>query len=281
MTTSEDRELAIRAAWLSYVAGRNQADIAGQLGVSRVKVHRLIAQAHDQGLVKVRIEHELSELVELEERLRCRFALDVCIVVPSLGPAPHQGDHDPGLVALGTAGARLLERRLAAAQPLTVGLGAGRTLAAMIEQIRPADHARHRFVALNGSLTRHSSANPYDAIHRMVERTRSDGYYLPVPYIADTLDDKAVFTAQKLVQDVLALARCSDLCLVGIGQCSPDSFLKTHGLITDREFAELRAAGAVGDVISRFFDAEGRLVDSEVNQRSIGLELDDLRTLPV
>jgi DNA-binding transcriptional regulator LsrR (DeoR family) len=173
-------------------------------------------------------------------------------------------------------GARFLRRQLQTSTPLTLGLGWGRTLAAVAEQTLRERYSQHRFVALIGSLTRHSAANPYDVIHRMVDRTESEGFFLPTPYIADTLADKSVFMAQKSVQDILALAQASDVCMVGIGRGGEDSFLKNRALITDSEFNELKAAGAVGDLIGKFFDRDGRLVDSEVNERSMGLELAQL-----
>ena len=48
--------LASRAAWLSYIGGFRQEDIATRLGISRVKVNRLIALAHRQGLIRVFVE---------------------------------------------------------------------------------------------------------------------------------------------------------------------------------------------------------------------------------
>ena len=268
----EETNLAVRASWLSYVGGYSQGEIAKRLGLSRIKVHRLIAAAHDLGLVKISIEHSLTDLVALEEQLVKRFRLNTCTVVPVLETAGTQGMSPATLTALGIAGARFLRRRLADTASLTIGVGWGRTLAAVADQTLHEPQSRHRFVALIGSLTRHSSANPYDVIHRLVDKTGSEGYFLPMPYIADTLADKNVFLAQKSVQDILSLARQAQLCLVGIGECSEDSFLHASGLITDEELAELQAAGAIGDLIGKFFDAKGYLVHSEVNQRSMGLE---------
>lgn len=265
----EEINLAVRASWLSYVGGYSQGEIAKRLGISRIKAHRLISSAHELGLVRITIDHSLSDLAELEEALIGRYRLSCCSVVPAL-------DGAPALNALGIAGARFLRRQLGETAALTVGVGWGRTLAAVADQNVYAHEPRHRFVSLLGSLTRQSSANPYDVIHRLVDRTGSEGYYLPTPYIADTLADKRVFLAQKSVQHILALARRTELCLVGIGECAEGSFLKRSGLITDRELAELRAAGAVGDLIGKFFDADGAPVDGDVNRRSIGLELDEL-----
>jgi DNA-binding transcriptional regulator LsrR (DeoR family) len=43
---------------------------------------------------------------------------------------------------------------------------------------------------------------------------------------------------------------------------------------------ELLALGAVGDILGHFLDAEGRPVPHPVNERVIGIALDDLRAIP-
>ena len=77
--------LASRAAWLAYVGGFRQEDIATRLGISRVKVNRLIALAHRQGFIRVFVEGNALECVALEDQIADRFGLSLCQVVPSIG----------------------------------------------------------------------------------------------------------------------------------------------------------------------------------------------------
>lgn len=74
---------AARAAWMSYVGGMTQDDIATQLGVSRPGVQRLLALARQEGLVKVHIDHPISTCMALGSALRERFGLAYCDVVPA------------------------------------------------------------------------------------------------------------------------------------------------------------------------------------------------------
>ena len=55
--------LATRAAWLSFVGRYTQEEIAQRLGVSRVKVNRLIALAQRAGRVHVFVEGTAAECV--------------------------------------------------------------------------------------------------------------------------------------------------------------------------------------------------------------------------
>ena len=91
-------------------------------------------------------------------------------------------------------------------------------------------------------------------IHKLAEITGGDGYFVPAPFFADSLEDKLVLLAQKGLRDVMELAGRADLYLVGIGEVGPEAHLLTHGMITPEEFRQLARAGAVGEVLGRFFD---------------------------
>ncbi|KTG28132.1 hypothetical protein AWR38_14010 [Idiomarina sp. WRN-38] len=75
---------AARAAWMSYVGGMTQDEIATQLGVSRPGVQRLLALARQEGLVKVHIDHPISTCMALGSALRERFLLPAPVVAESL-----------------------------------------------------------------------------------------------------------------------------------------------------------------------------------------------------
>src|SRR5690606_40166918 len=83
MASSTRLDDAARAGWLYYVAGNTQDQIAAKLGVSRQSAQRLVSLAVSEGLVKVRIDHPIAQCLDLAERLRQRFALDLIEVVPS------------------------------------------------------------------------------------------------------------------------------------------------------------------------------------------------------
>lgn len=275
----KDRSLAARAAWLSYIGGHTQGEIAARLSVSPAKAHRLIAQAHEQGLVKVFIEGAPDECLALEGRLADAFGLESCIVAPTLGV----GDEGAGpdgpeeFAAVGAAAARLLHGLLAASGEMLVGVGKGRSLAAMVDNLPAMRRPDLQFVSVSGSLTRTLAANPFDVVHKLVERTGGEGYFLPVPYIAASTQEKRLLLAQKSVQDLLRKARAAELYVIGIGSIADDAHVRQVGMVTEAEWTELRAQAAVGDVMGSFVDADGRPVDAGVNRHSLGLGIDDLR----
>jgi DNA-binding transcriptional regulator LsrR (DeoR family) len=267
---ADELSLATRAAWLSYVGNHTQEEIAGRLGVSRVKVNRLIGQAVRAGLVHVFVEGAAAECIALEEKIAGRWGLEFCAVAPAVEDAPLP------LATLAGAGGHWLHRVLEAGRVSLIGVGHGRTLAAVVASLPRLPRPGVRFVSLLGSLTRHSAANPFDVIHRLTEITEAESYFMPAPFFADSIEDKAVLLGQRSLESVLALARRAELIVVGLGEVGPHSHLLTSGMITTEEFAEVERAGAVGEVLGRFLDAAGRPVAAAVNDRALALPLEDL-----
>ena len=276
-----DLGLASRAAWLSYIGGYRQEDIAERLGVSRVKVTRLIGMAHREGLVRVFVDGKVGECLALEARLEALFGLEVCTVAPDLGEVGLP------LRTLASAGARFLLSRFEDEAGRLIGIGHGRTLAAVVDALPNLTGANLtgangagaglRFVSLLGGLTRNAAAYPFDVIHSLARKTGGESYFMPVPFFANSVEDRAVLLAQKSVQDVLALAQAAGLCVLGIGEAGPEAHMMQSGMITAAELAEVNAAGAVGEILGQFLDAEGRPVAASLNGRALSLGLADLK----
>ncbi|MEZ5858145.1 MAG: sugar-binding domain-containing protein [Geminicoccaceae bacterium] len=158
-----------------------------------------------------------------------------------------------------------------------LGVGHGRTLAAVVDRLPRLPRADLKFVSLLGSLTRNAAANPFDVIHRLAEKVGGESYFLPVPFFADSIEDKAVLMAQRSVR-TCSRSPASPTSSSSASASSPaDAHLLQTGMITQAEFAALAKAGAVGEVLGHFFAADGRSVAAEINGRALGLGPDDLR----
>jgi deoxyribonucleoside regulator len=101
---------------------------------------------------------------------------------------------------------------------------------------------------------------------------------LAAPAILEQQSTRAVLESDRSVSDVLALAAQADLFLFSPGAMGSDSVLVDSGQIDADDLAGLARAGAVGDVLGRFIDADGRIVDPGLDGRTLGLSLDLLRS---
>ena len=265
-----DDSLPIRAAWLHYAAGMTQAQVAARLGVSTVKAHRLIAAANQKGAVRVTVAGEIIECLELEARLCEAFSLNECHVVPDL--------HEAGLPlkALGAAGSSFIMREIGQPEPRLIGVGHGRTLAAAIAAMPQMTARNVQFVALMGGLTRNYAAAPHDVMHRLAERTGAEAYVLPVPFFANTAQDREILLAQRGVREVFELGAKADLLLVGIGTARPDAQLVASRMIEPQEIAEVEENGGVGEMLGHFFDRYGKPVRTSLSARTLAPELNTI-----
>lgn len=263
-----EESLGLRAAWLHYIGGLTQAAVAKRLGLPSVKTHRLIARAVAEGAVKVTIDGDIIACVELESLLCARFGLHVCRVTPDLV------EEGLPLRALGIAGAEYLCHLLNNNPEITIGIGHGRTLCAAIHQLPHLEAPHARFVSLLGCLTRNYALNPHDVMHRIAEKTGAQAYMMPVPFFANTVEDREVLLSQSGVSEVFRMATDSRVKLVGIGTIEPAAQLVEAGLITAQEINDISAAGAAGEMLGHFFDARGQRITNGLTARTVAIPLD-------
>lgn len=266
-----DASMAARAAWLHYAGGLTQAEVAKRLGLTSLKAHRLITRANQEGLVKVYIDGEVSECVALENALSDRYGLDYCEVVPDFDA------DDLPLKALGMAGAQFLKREIERGEETLIGVGHGRTLAACVEFLPRTSAGKTRFVSLLGGLTRKFAANPHDVIHRLAERTGAEAYVMPVPFFANSVEDRTILLGQKGVGEVLDLARAASLLLVGIGTAEREASLVATGMLEKGELEEIKHDGGAGEMLGHFFDEDGAPVETALSDRALALSREELK----
>jgi len=259
---------AARAGWLYYVAGMTQDQIATEMGVSRQRAQRLVSRAMADGLIQVRLNHRIGACMDLERALRDRYGLTRCRVLPGLGPG---ADPVPGIAS---AAAAELERFLRMPDPLVIGFGTGRALRGLVDAMEPLEAPQHRLVSLIGNIAPDGSASFFDVVMRISDKVRAPHYPMLVPVVSPDESLRAAFHALPPVQRVLELARTADVLFVGVGQMSNDAPLHTDGFVSSEELAQMRAAGAAGEVAGWVFDSEGRYLDFGINTRTGGVRVE-------
>jgi DNA-binding transcriptional regulator LsrR (DeoR family) len=266
---------AARAGWLYYVAGMTQDQIATELGVSRQRAQRLVSKAISEGLVKVRLDHRIGRCLELEAGLVRRFGLQQARVAPSLGELS-----DPARATAGAAAA-LLEGFLARIEPLTIAVGTGRALSAMVGEIATQQNERHRIVSLIGNIAPDGSASFYEVVMRLADKLHAPHYPMPVPLVSETPEERALFHALRPVQTAATLAKEADVVFVGIGQMGDDAPLYKDGFVTKAQLAEMQAKGAAGEIVGGVIDTEGHYIETPISALVGGVRVEARRTVPV
>jgi deoxyribonucleoside regulator len=103
---------------------------------------------------------------------------------------------------------------------------------------------------------------------------------LPTPAIVEKHETKTALENDKGVAGVLDQALSCDTYLFSAGPATQVSIHVESGYIGQADIERLEGLGAVGDVWGRYITAEGSIADHELDQRTLGLSLDVLRTAP-
>ncbi|MFC3568850.1 sugar-binding transcriptional regulator [Paracoccus simplex] len=257
--TNQGRKLeqAAKAAWLSYVAGKTQDEIAGIMGVSRQTAQRLVAQAMAEGIVKIRIDHPFAQSMDLAAGMRRKWGLELCEIAPA--DAPESG------VALMLADA--IEQWLRRPEPLTLAIGTGRTLRSAIAQLPHFDCPQHRVVSLTGNIAPDGSTAYYNVLFTLSDLVTARCFPLPLPVIAPTVHERQAVNGQPSIERLIRLSAEASVAFVGIGTVNDRAPLMLDGFLSRPDLDALVAAGAVGEITGWAYDAHGRLVEGLSNDR--------------
>ena len=267
---ADDEVLAVRVAELYYEEDKTQDEIGALVGATRWKVGRLLASARERGIVRIEIVHPRARRLAVERELRERFGLHDAVVVP----APVSPDELASRVAQAAAD------YLAALRPVprVLGISWGRTLSDLADHLAPRWATGVRVVQINGGVSLNRRPGTAANTAAMIAQ-KADGEVtlLPSPAILERLETKRAIESDRTVAGVLELAAAANAYLFSAGPADASSVLVDSGYLTPDDVAELVRRGAVGDVLGRFITADGTIADAALDERTVGLGLDQLR----
>lgn len=262
---TQDEQLHVRVAWLYHMEDLTQAEIADRLGLTRLRVNRILSDCRSTGVVRVTIISRLASCVAVEQRLRLEFGLADAVIVPT--------PQDPDMVAVlvGRAAGEYLAQHLARQPVSMIGVGWGNTLREAIRHIPPMDLAQAWVTSMMGGLTRGLDLNSFETAGELARRLNAHCSYLAAPIYAGSAASRDTLVAQDVFAEVFERIGAVELAFLSLGDLSNRSLLVRHGLPNDVTIASLKAAGAVGDVLGQFLDARGQPIAHPINDRVIGL----------
>ena len=262
--------LAVRVAELYYDENKTQDEIGGLLKITRWKVGRLLAQAREQGIVRIEIVHPRARRLTVERQLRERFGLADAVVIPS-------GAGESDLQSrVGQAAADYLTALRPV--PRTLGISWGRTLSEVAEQLEAGWATGVTVVQINGGVSLNRRAGTAATTASMIaQKAQGHATLLPSPAILERVETKQAIESDRTVAAVLELAGRASAYLFSAGVANESSVLVDSGYLAPSDVAELVRKGAVGDVVGRYIDANGNTVDPGLDERTVGLGLDQLR----
>ncbi|GGL98446.1 sugar-binding transcriptional regulator [Deinococcus aerophilus] len=266
---------AVQVARLYYVQGLTTDAIAGELGLSRPKVSRLLSHARRRGLVEIRIHDPEGQAQELEARLQARYPF---LRVQVVG-VPQASSEELWLERTAAAAASVLGSLLRPG--MCVGVAWGNTMNAVSHALIPRPVPDVTFVQLNGSANAADFMSGFvtDTIVRFARNFTAGAQLFPVPTFFDDPATKEAMWRERSVRHVLDLQARADLLIYSVGSvaASIPSHVYSAGYLDADDLAALGVEGAVGDIATVFYRADGSDAGLTLNARASGPPLTQIR----
>ena len=264
----------LRVAKKYYEYHMDQKEIAKTEGISNSTVSRMLNRAIELGYVKISIDYPLLSNEELGKELKKAYGLSEVFLVPVVVD-------EPGAVMIDTckAAAAALPRYVKSGT--TIGTAWGSTMKCLASYIPDLQIQNTKIVQLNGRCSK--TAMPVgadDMVEAMARQARGDGYMIPAPVVVDSPKTAKMLREDSGVREALELARNCHTAIFSIGLLSRESIMYRAGYLNEETYEQLQQERALGDICSSYFDPAGRLVGENLEERRIGISLDELKKIP-
>ena len=263
-TLDYESALMARAAWYYYYCDMTQQDIAEKLGMTRLKVIKLLDKARASGMIQFKIRSVDERRMELEQALMEKYNLQDCFLVP----APQ----DEADVNENVAQAASMYIGGRVSDDTFINIGYGDTTGRVLNHLAQNTDFHLSFISLTGGVGYYlPSVDALGSQHKL--------YLIPTPLIASTKEIAEAITSEKSVNDVQQLIPLSKISVVGIGALDPAATIVQSGALSQSDQLFLEQSGAIGDILSHFFDRDGQLIETELESRTISTPLSTLAGL--
>jgi DNA-binding transcriptional regulator LsrR (DeoR family) len=276
MARLDELRLMARVARMYYEGNLKQPEIAERLSLSQATISRLLKRAEAEGIVRITVSVPVGAFPEQEEALERRYGLKEAIVVDSLEDEEEQVMRD-----LGAAAAYYVETTVRPEE--VVGVAAYASLLSMVNAMHPRaarGGAREgvKVVQLTGGVGNPAAeAHATQVTRRLASLLRGEATFLPAPGLAATAEARRMFMQDPFVREAFETFDRVTLALVGIAPLevrSPGGFMASFTL-EERELLARR--GAVGFICERFYDAQGTVLATPLDDRLIAIGAEQLR----
>lgn len=262
---TDEIEQITRAAWHYYNDGLTQNQIAEMLGVSRIKVSRLLEKGRQTGLIELRINSPYGGCLTLQNELADAFGLHDARVVP-------QVDDLPPTPRIGRAAASLLVQMLEPNDLLAIGWG--ETTTSTLRYMAPiVPNSNIALVSLTGGVSAYIG-------NTGLYGPQNNAHLIPTPLRVSSPELAEMLRIEPYVRHVLDMAATARLALIGVGSVSSTATLVRYGYCTSAEVDLFARRGAVGDILGYFYDANGEILDLDLHRHVVAVRPEDMKSIP-
>ena len=262
----------LKIAYLYYQEEMTQEEISKLFGVSRFKISRTLKEAKRKGYVTITINYPQDVLTDIEIKLAHKFSFEQAIVVRI-----NEFNNTSAADQVARAGADYLRQIVSLYR--IFGVTWGRTVSRVVTHLKPIDVSQLTLVQIGGGLGTIEGTDNNMLTMMFGQKLGAKALVIPAPVIVRNRHLRDTLFKERKIQETLKIARKADLVLFGVGIIGQEGLLWKSGFLASGDTVKLKKAGAVGQICGRSFNAEGQNCWEELDDRTIGLNLDELRNI--
>ena len=259
-----EESLMIKIAWYYYLDNMTQQRISEHLGISRMRVVKLLEKARSTGIIQFKIREDSVSCMHLERKLAEIYGLKDTLIVPS--PAEGIGANEN----IARAAAMYISNRLDT--NTFINMGYGDTPSQILNNLATVTEHPLSVVSLTGGVS-------YYLPNTMSSVFNAKLYLIPAPLIVSSKEVVEAMRKESSVNEILRMVQLSSLSVVGIGAIQENATIIKSGILNKSDFVYLKMQGAVGDILCHFIDKDGNLIDTSIEDHLIATPLSTLRKL--
>ncbi|SEH67665.1 DNA-binding transcriptional regulator LsrR, DeoR family [Halobacillus karajensis] len=269
-----DQRRLIKVSKMYYEDNMTQNEIAKKTGIYRTTITRLLQKARDEGIVQITIKGDYREQVNLEQQLQDKFGMKEVIVVP----AEETETKDERQQKLGESAVHLIDSIMK--DDDVVGFAWGSTLGKMVDALGGSKNRDVEFVPLVGGPGKMPVEHHVNTIvYSYAKAYRGHANFIDAAAIVPSPQSKKEIVESKYFQDIINLWENLTIAVVGVGTPVSSSNLVFSGFFGESDLNYLNDQGAIGDICSRFYDINGEQIVGEIDDRTIAITLEKLKSL--
>lgn len=259
-----EESLMIKISWYYYFDNMTQQRISELLGISRMRVVKLLDKARNTGIIQFKIRKDSVSRLQLEKLLAETYGLKDTFVVPS----------PPSEVAvnenIARAAAMYINNRLDSNS--FINMGYGDTQSRILNNLATMAEHPLSVVSLTGGVS-------YYLPNNMSTIFNAKLYLIPSPLLVSSKEVVQAIQNEGSVHEISRMLQLSSLSVVGIGSIGNNATIVKSGILSENDFLYLKMKGAVGDILCHFIDKDGNLIETGIEERLITTSLPTLRNL--
>jgi len=262
-----EEELVVKAAWLYFFDEKTQQQISDMLGISRMKVIRLLDRAKETGVIRISMRENNERRMRLERKIVETYSLSDSFVIPTSPGATISEINN----AIADAAALYIDNRIGPDAFINVGYGdtMGKTLNSLAKRAKNPISC----ISLTGGVSIY-----LPNIQSSIFNVRL--FLIPAPLLVSSKEMVSAIMEERSVSEITRMVSLASFTAIGIGGMNNEATILKTGDMSNNDFMYIKMQGGVGDILCHFFDSQGNLINSPIGDRLVTTPIDVLKSLP-